>query len=155
MLQQVCEYLNNYFVYKPNPGEYTISGGAVSPDVALLEGQRFWIYGSAMNNGVYTWHEDGIKDDDDNEAVTLMDETFTGNICALAVPKEVVAIANEISGWVEQYADVLNSPYSSENVIGVYSYTKAKGGGDGSDSGDVTWQSKFGDRLSRWRKIAL
>lgn len=156
MLQQVCEYLLNYFIQEDYPGEYSISGGVISPAVPLKEGQRFLITGSALNDGVYTYHADGITNDDSTASANLQSEDFTGSISGMSVPPAVIAIAGEISDWVDKYQDALNSPYYSENVIGVYSYQKARSNNSGSDdAGDVTWESKFASRLKRWKKVCL
>ena len=156
MLQEVCEYLNNYFVLEMYSGKYSISGGMISPAVPLKEGQRFLIEGSALNDGVYTFRAAGITNDDSTESASLQNEEFTGTIKAMGVPPSVIAICGEISDWVDKYKDALDSPYYSEDVIGVYSYQKAKSNSSGSDdAGDVTWQSKFSSRLKRWRKLCL
>ena len=155
MLHQVCENIHNYFVQKLFPGEFEIAGGTISLPF-LLDGQKFLISGSALNDGMYTYHETGIKDDDDNafaEGVGLKDETFAGTICALAVPPAVIALSKEVKAWVETNGEAVNSPYSSENVIGVYSYTKATGGSGA--GGAVTWADAFRDQLNRWRKVAF
>lgn len=156
MLQEVCEYLNNYFVLDEYPGEYSISGGVISPAVPLKEGQRFLITGSALNDGVYTYHAAGITNDDSTESANLRSEDFAGKITGMGVPPSVIAICGEIGAWVDKYQDAIDSPYYSEDVIGVYSYQKAKSNSSGSDdAGDVTWQSKFSSRLKRWRKLCL
>lgn len=153
MLQQICETIHNYFIKAPLCGEFSISDGTISPSLDLLEGQRFWITGSVLNDGVYTFHADGIKNDDDTEAVGLHDESWAGTICALAVPPAVIALSAEIEAWVVANSDQVNSPYSSENVIGVYSYTKATGGSGA--GGTVTWQDVFASQLNRWRKVSF
>lgn len=154
MLQQICERLHNYdfgneIVY--HRGVFDIVDGMIS--LPLLEGQRFLIQGSVLNDGMYTYHDAGIKNDDDTEEVGLHDETFTGTICALAVPPAVIALSGEIKTWVETNGDSVNSPFQSESVIGVYSYTKASGGSGA--GGSVTWEDVFGDQLKRWRKVAF
>lgn len=151
MLQQVCEFIHNYFIKDVYESIYDIADGMVS--LPLLDGQRFLISGSALNDGMYTYHDTGIKDDDDSEAVGLQDETFAGTICALAVPPAVKALSEEIKTWVETNGESVNSPYQSENVIGVYSYTKASGGSGA--GGSVTWQDVYGSQLNRWRKVAF
>ena len=156
MLQQVCESIHNMFISKRHSGEYTISEGVVSPSLSTLgikEGQRVWIRGSDLNDGVYTYHASGMKDDDDSKAVGLKDETWAGTICALAVPPAVIALSSEIKAWVDANGEALNSPYQSENVIGVYSYTKATGGSGA--GGTVGWLDVFGNRLKTWRKVAF
>ena len=155
MLQEVLEHIHNYFIHKPNPGTYRIEGGVITPLPQFLEGQRIWITGSVLNDGVYTWHADEIRDDDDKNAAGLQDETFAGTICALAVPPAVIALSEEISQWVDDNSDVLNSPLASESFNG-YSYTLKTGGSTGGDSaGQIGWQSIFGKRLNRWRKLCL
>lgn len=155
MLQEVLEYIHNYFVKSPNPGTYTISGGALSPMPPLLDGQKVWIVGSVLNDGVYTWHADGLRDDDDITVAGLRDETFAGTICALAVPPQVIALSEEIREWVDQNREILESPYASESFNG-YSYSLKSGSTGGGDSaGQIGWQSIYGKRLDRWRKLCL
>lgn len=153
MLQQVCESIHNYFIKTPICGEFTIADGTISPALDLLDGQRFWITGSILNDGVYTYHADGIKNDDDAIAVGLHDESWAGTICALAVPPAVIALSAEIEAWVVANGAQSISPYVSENVIGVYSYTKATGGSGA--GGTVTWQDAFASQLNRWRKVSF
>lgn len=155
MLQQICEEIHNYFIKEPNPGEYTIAGGTISPNPGFLEGQRIWIVGSALNDGVYTYHAAGITNDDETEGADLKDETFSGSICSMAVPREVVQLAKEITDWIGKYAEELDKPYASESVIGVYQYVKQTGSKVGGGSGIIGWQDQFANRLKRWRRISL
>jgi len=150
MLERVCNHVHNYFIRSAYPGEYEITGGSLPLGEILKEGQRFQLIGSDLNDGVYTWHADGIKDDDDKEAAALADEAFAGTILAMAPPKEFLAIVGEIADWVDAYGAGADSPYQSENVIGVYSYTKASGAAaDG--SGGSGWESAFASRLNPYR----
>lgn len=154
MLQKVCENLHNYFIQKRHEGVFEIENGMIS--LPLLDGQRFLIQGSVLNDGLYTYHDTGIKNDDDSAAVGLQAETFNGTVCALAVPPAVIALSGEINTWVETYGEIINNPYQSENVIGVYSYTKASGSKDGNgDTRPASWEDVFRDRLNRWRKVAF
>ena len=151
MLNEICENLCNYFIQNRYEGRFEIVDGMIS--LPLLDGQRFLIRGSALNDGMYTFHDTGIKDDDDTVEVGLQDESWAGSICALAVPPAVIALSGEVKAWVDANGESLNSPYSSESVLGVYSYTKASGGhGAG---GSVGWMDVFADRLKRWRKVAF
>ena len=151
MLNQICENICNYFIRDRYEGRFEIVDGMIS--LPILDGQRFLIQGSALNDGMYTYHDDGIKNDDDSEAVGLQDESWAGTICALAVPPAVVALSSEIQAWVDANQESQNSPFTSESVIGVYSYTKATGGhGAG---GSVGWMDIFADKLKRWRKVAF
>ena len=156
MLQEVLEYIHNYFIKTSTQGNFTITDGTLSPISGLKENQRIWIVGSDLNDGVYTWHEDGIFNDDNDAAAGLQDETFAGTICALAVPPAVIALSEEISQWVDKYSDaVTNSPYQSESFNG-YSYSLKSGGSTQGDSaGQIGWQNIFGKRLERWRRPML
>lgn len=154
MLQEICEHIHNFDFEKGrvfHNGNFEIAEGFISLPF-LLDGQRFQIKGSVLNDGLYTYHAEGIKDDDDSKAAGLHDETWAGTICALSVPPAVIALSVEIKQWVDTYGATVNSPYSGENVIGVYSYTKATGGSGA--GGSVTWQDAFRGRLNRWRKVA-
>ena len=155
MLEQVCGHIHNFFIRDPNPGTYTISDGTISPLPSILEGQRIWIVGSALNDGVYTYHAEGIKNDDDTEAAELSPETFSGSVCALGIPREVIELAKDISDWVAKYGDEMEKPFQSETVIGVYSYEKQTASKVGGGSSIITWQDQFESRLNRWRKVSL
>lgn len=158
MLNKLCQNLLNYFA-KPEDavkGTFVIVNDTVSPPLPVNDGQRVWIRGSTMNDGVYTYHNGTLNNDDDTGPAGLTNETFDGAVWPMRVPRDMLELATEISEWVDKYSAALDSPYYSENVIGVYSYQKAKSNSSGSDdSGDVTWQSKFSNRLNRWRKISL
>ena len=153
MLNAVCEYIHNYFIKDSQRGRFEIANGMISLPF-VKDGQRILIAGSDLNDGMYTYHAGEIKDDDDAVAAGLHDETFAGTICALAVPPAVIALSGEIKAWVVKYGDAVNSPYTSENVIGVYSYTKGSRDGNG-NSTPTSWQDVFGKDLNRWRKVAF
>ena len=102
MLQEICDYIHNYFVPAgASLGTYTISGGMISPTFGAEEGDRFLICGSRRNDGIYTWHAAGIKNDDDTAAAGLAAETFAGTIRVMSVPPALIALAGEIKQWVE------------------------------------------------------
>ena len=113
--------------------------------MSLLDGQYIRIVGSLLNDGVYQY-SDNIEG--------LTDEEFDGAVWSLAIPKEVVAISEEIKTWVAQYGGASSaamSPFSSES-FGGYSYSKGGASGNSNASaGD--WKSAFASRLDQWRKI--
>ena len=146
-MTDLCAELRNYFDRgMPHlTGDFEITNGnIVLPDGAsLLNGQYFRIVGSVLNDGVYQYP---VSD--------LSDETFHGAIWAMAVPPSVIALLGEINAWEEQYGAAVMKPYSSETIEGVYSYTRASGGGSSTGSSDtVTWKDMFASRLNKWRKI--
>ena len=167
MLQEVMEYLNNYFVpISAKEVTYTISSGRISPDFGADDGDRFLICGSRRNDGVYTWHADVIGTDDDErippatqggeetiKAAGLRDETFAGTIRVCSVPPALLALSGEIKQWVENNSAVLGGAFQSESFNG-YSYTLKSGGGSGGN-GPLTWRDQFGRQLDRWRRPFL
>ena len=139
MLEQVLMNIRNWFTVDGgiHSGTFTIKDGGITLPF-LADGQYFRIVGSVFNDGLHQY-----------PAADLTDETFTGSVWALAVPKAVIDLAYEIQKWQEKNADALSSPYSSES-FGGYSYSKAT---DAETGGAVTWQSAFKQQLSAWRKI--
>ena len=152
MLSEVCDFVHNYFEYEIHHGTFSIVNGGIDLTGLVKNGQRFRIVGSAMNDGVYTYHEDGVYNDDDNTIELLMDETFVGAIVAMAVPKAFQKIVQAISEWQEANKTIIESPYMSES-FGGYSYTKATG--SGSNAGGVLgWRDIFKAKLNAYRRIA-
>lgn len=145
MLTELCKEINNWFEQRKYFGEFVVEDGVLTGNFSLQENQYFRIVGSVFNDGVYQY-----------PATELVDETFDGAIWAMAVPKEVIALADDIEAWSDKYLGVDSaamSPFNSES-FGGYSYSKS---GGSSSSGNVdlsgTWQGTFADRLNHWRKI--
>ena len=167
MLQEIMEYIHNYFVpISADEVKYTISDCVISPSFGAEDGDRFLICGSRRNDGVYTWHADVIGTDDDErippstqggqetiKAAGLRDETFAGTIRVCSVPPALLALSGEISNWVASNSDALTSPMQSETFNG-YSYTLKSGGASGG-SGPLTWRDIYGKQLERWRRPCL
>ena len=149
LMDDVCGYIKNFFVVKPNGihrGTFRIEDSTMEVPF-LRENQYFRIVGSIFNDGVYRY-----------PAVDLQDEEFDGEIWAMAVPPAFIALMNEIEEWQSKYggANSINmSPYASESFNN-YSYSKRSGGSGNHASGSdtpVTWKDAFATNLTRWRKI--
>lgn len=147
MLSEICLYLKNWFNFgQPKYfGEFVIEDGVLvsrnDGDMGIQEGQYYRIVGSVFNDGVYKRGEEHLKD-----------ESFNGAVWLMAVPPDVVNLAQDISDWQNKYGspDSENmSPFQSES-FGGYSYSKGSTGAAGSGT---AWQSMFSDRLGRYRKI--
>lgn len=148
MLTELCQELKNWFDKSRFFDSFTILNGAItsksSGAIELKDGQYFRIIGSIFNDGIHQY-----------PAEDLIDEEFDGAIWALAIPKEVINLANDISDWQNKYGDVNSeamSPYSSES-FGGYSYSKSGGGTSSASSNAGTWQGVFAARMNAWRKI--
>lgn len=149
MLAELCKELNNWDFQKRAEkyfGDFTIEEGQiVGLESKIADGQYFRIVGSLFNDGIYKYPTKALKD-----------EKFDGAVWAMAIPEEVVALADDIKNWRNKYEGVSSqnmSPYNSES-FGGYSYSKSGGGSSSAGSGGSgTWQSAFATRLSKWRKI--
>ena len=142
ILEEMLNYIHNYFEKRVYSGEMVISSNSLV-GIDLQDGQYFKIEGSVFNDGIHQY-----------PCHSLINEKFNGRVYALAIPLEVIRLSEEIETWQEQYGDKVNSPFQSES-FGGYSYTKASGDGRSNNSeSSVSWQSVFGKRLQRWRKIA-
>lgn len=138
MLEDLLRALRNWFVRDKATGCIRVEGGALVPPegLALADGQYIRVTGSVFNDGLHRWPCTGMTD-----------EEFVGTVWALAVPKAVIDLADEIEAWQTEHAEELGSPYASES-FGGYSYTRV--GGDGSP---ITWRQQFKARLDPWRKL--
>lgn len=135
MLDVICAHLRNYFAVAEIHGTFDISGGEINLP-QIKEGQYFRIVGSVFNDGVYRY-----------PAKNLTDESFDGEVWAMAIPPALIALADDIKKYTESES-AKPSPYVSES-FGGYTYTKAK------DATGVPadWRKLFGASLNRWRKL--
>lgn len=148
MIEAICAHVHNYFETDKNtglrmiyPDTYKIVNGSITLPF-LVNGQYFRILGSELNDGVYQY-----------PAADMIDETFTGVIWKMRPPKRFLELVAEIDEWVEKYGDTMKNPYQSEDVIGVYRYTKMT---SGKVTGDyiATWQNVYKDQLNEWRLLS-
>ena len=153
MLTELCGYLKNYFEVEKCYGDFVIADNNITfadgTPLPLQEGQHFRVIGSIFNDGVYISPVAG-----EQSPAPLKNESFNGSVWCLAIPPEVLSLAKEISAWRAKYEGVdsaMMSPFSSES-FGGYSYSKAAGNTASGANGN-SWQSVFGNRLTRYRKI--
>ena len=94
---------------------YTVTNHQIGPVPFLKNGQYYRIVGSALNDGVYKHGTDDLQ---------LQDEEFYGAVWAMRVPKEFIALVDDIQAWETKYSAALASPYTSES-FDIYSKSKA------------------------------
>lgn len=140
MLENVLSHLKNWFLIPDgvHGGTYTIENSTLILPF-LQDGQYYRICGSIFNDGLHKYGD---------VADILTDEKFTGTIWALAIPKAVIDLAEEIKAWESKNGETSRNPYNSES-FGGYSYAKAT---DTATGGAVTWQTAFRVPLNQWRK---
>ena len=138
MLEQILTHLHNWFVVRIHPGKYTISDGSVALPF-LQSGQHYRIMGSLFNDGLHRYGDEADK---------LMDETFSGAIWALAIPRAVLDLAENMEKWQKEYGEKAAGIYQSESKAD-YSYSKRTG----SDGSVATVWDVFQTRLNPYRKL--
>ena len=141
MLETVLIHLKNWFVVPRgvHEGVFTIENSALELPF-LQNGQYYRICGSVFNDGLHKYGDTGDK---------LHDETFTGAVWALAIPRAVIDLAEKIEEWQTKNGEAVASPFASES-FGGYSYTKAT---DSTTGEAATWETVFRNRLNPWRKL--
>lgn len=140
-MTQLCGRCKNYFLRDTDDihsGEFSITGGELSPLDFLVSGQYFRIVGSVLNDGVYQY-----------PTAELQDETFDGAVWAMRVPPDFVALCEEITAFEEKLEAMRaqTGAYQSES-FGGYTYSLAA---------DVPaalkeWQGSLRFRLTQYRR---
>ena len=142
MLETVLTHLKNWFVVPcgVHEGVFTIENNTLELPF-LKDGQYYRICGSVFNDGLRKY---GYTSDD-----KMQDETFTGAVWALAIPKSVVDLSAKIEEWQNKNGEAAESPFTSES-FGGYSYTKAT---DSKTGAVATWETVFRSQLNPYRKL--
>jgi len=145
MLYEICEHLHNFFDTRDGEyidrtaGTFAISDGVISPlSSSLIGGQYIRIVGSLLNDGIWLLPADLTIAD-------LQDETFTGAVFGLAIPRDLVTLDSEISAYVTANPA---TGYTSES-FGGWSGSRATG----ASGAPLSWKTVYGARLNRWRKV--
>ena len=141
MLEAVLTHLKNWFVVPRgvHSGIYKIESGILELPF-LQNGQYYRICGSVFNDGLHKYGD---------ESDLLQDETFSGAVWALAIPKAVVELSKKIEEWQNKNGAAVESPYSSES-FGGYSYSIAT---DSQTGNRATWETVFRSQLNPYRQI--
>lgn len=135
MLTLLCQECKNWFVRSDEDkhiGKFEIEGGVLVPSLDLQDGQFYRIIGSVFNDGV---HKYGDTDD------VLTDEEFEGAVWCLAIPKQFVDLAKEITDYNVENGKA--SAFTSES-FGGYSYTRKT---------NNLWQETFKTKINMYRKL--
>ena len=167
VLTELCQELRNWFDRNRYYGTFTL--GAADQDAIvgiavvgiavagsrrvtskefqaeILQNKQYYrIIGSVFNDGVHRYDTDDLEP-----------ETFTGSVWALAIPKVVIKLAEDIAAWRTKYeaADsTAMSPYMSES-FGGYSYSKGSAISGTGTGGAASWRTTFASRMNTWRKL--
>jgi hypothetical protein len=141
VLENVLIHLKNWFVVPcgVHEGIYTIENGTLKLPF-LQDGQYYRILGSVFNDGLHKYGDTEDK---------MQDETFTGAVWALAIPKAIVELSAKIEEWQNKNGETVASPFTSES-FGGYTYTKAT---DAITGAQATWETVFRSQLNPYRQL--
>lgn len=141
-LTSMCRIVNNYFVKEKVSGMFELIPN-VAP-ISLIENQYFRIVGSIMNDGVYQNNAESLA--------TLTAEEFQGEIWSMAVPRDFLALCEEIEAFNTKMNEIASKDngFTSENFDG-YSYSKAS---SLSPALQQEW-SNINSRLNNYRRIGV
>ena len=146
ILEDVLCHIHNWFERDTiGSSSLRIEDGTLPASISskLLPRQWYRIEGSALNDGLHQ-----------HPADDLTDETFTGTVTALAIPRPLLRVAEEIETWQDANGNAVDGPYASESFDG-YSYSLKSDSGANSGSGGLSgWRLAFRDRLNPWRKMS-
>lgn len=142
MIQEVLQYLNNYFVVDTVDSSLIETDGITVLENKFVVGQYILVLYSKLNDGVYkisgiTGNKLSIDTDLD-----LLEESGAFYVCGLAIPRAVLTICGEIDTYNTNHSSMARS-----ESLGDYSVTW------GND--DVSWISSFRKRLAPYRKVYL
>ena len=151
-ITEYCAYCRNYFAPKSkkkdgsykHSGTFAISGHTIEPLDFLVSNQYFRIVGSDLNEGVYCNTTEGMGE--------LQDETFTGEIWEMAVPRAFLALCQEIENFnakVDEMA-LVDKGYASES-FGGYSYSLSSQ----APASMLEWQARIKRRMNSWQRIYI
>lgn len=137
-VQDVMAETRNYFQHQAMDGEWTLTGGVLTPGELLLPGDWVALCGCRLSSGVWQLNEDG-------EIPDARDETWTGRVWLLAPPEDFLRLCGEIADWCGQHPDAALRRES----FGSYSMERAVG-----DSGlPMRWQDVFRAELIPYRRV--
>lgn len=146
-LSRICAALKNYFVQfdqDVHAGVYTIDSHVVTPSNFLQNGQYFRVVGSVFNDGVY-------KFGDADSMGLLVDETFSGAIWTMRVPRSFIDLVSDydrLNAKIEELA-LVSTGFASESFDG-YSYTLSSG----APAELLQWKSRLDSELNQYRRIS-
>ena len=134
----VMREVRNVFPAACTEGTFVLSGGALSPDCALLPEDWVALCGSLRNDGIYQLDAQG-------RIPGARDERFTGEVWLLRPPPEFLALCAEIIAW-----DGRNSRDAvTRESFGDYSWSRAVD----RYGLPLDWRDAFAARLLPYRRM--
>lgn len=139
MLLSVMRECKNFFEITSESGKFEIKNGVILLSDDYLIGQHICVTGSILNNGAY------LLNDTLYTLSGSRDEIFYGTVYGLAVPRDFIALAQEIDEYVAKNPASNMTSYSFGISSASYA-TNEKGM-------QATWMDVFRQRLNKYRMM--
>jgi hypothetical protein len=141
-LLTVMNAINNHFISRTEARTFEISNGIIHLRGDYIPGQYALIHGSRLNDRLF------LLSDTEYTLDGAVDEPpFDGTAYVLSVPPGFVELCGEIKAYLEGAGK--ESPYASESVASLHSYTRATG----KEGKPLTWEDVYAVRLNPWRRL--
>lgn len=134
-ISAVMRHVKNYFARGCMDGEFSVSGGKLTPAPAS---PYIAVSGSAGLDGVHPV----------SDLPSDVTETFTGRVWLLHPPEDFLALCEKIS----KYDDANPVGAMQSESFGDYTYRRASVGMNGS-GGVASWQTAFAQQLVPYRRM--
>ena len=122
---EVMRETRNYYPVAYLDGVWTLSGGALSPQDGLHEGDWIALTGCTIEGAG--------------------DESWAGRVWLLSPPGDFLRLAEEIAAWAKQHGD----PAVAKESFGAYSRALSTTGGGRA----LSWQEAFALSLASYRRM--
>lgn len=158
MLNEVLEYLNNYFIeYTSGAKNYsytkdvtfTTNDTLTATDFSdtYIIGEYILIEGTRINDGVYKVSDidaTTINIDTGVDYTIDAEPEVSTTLTKCYIPKDLLALVEEISTYNANVTDGLTSESQGQRTVNF---------ANGSSGGSSGWQGAFASRLSKYRKM--
>lgn len=131
-VSDVMRHVRNHFIRDARTGDWTHSGGTLSPGDDFAPGMWIAISGDGAPCGVYQLDEQG-------GIPHLGDISWTGVIYRLDPPADFLRLCGDIGCWAAANPD----PAVSSEKLGAYSVSRKA----------VTWEQAFAPALASYRRM--
>lgn len=148
LAEEVLSHLHNWFVRDSFVlTSFSFSEDGVPDGIAsrIPNGVFYRVQGSYINDGLHRMGEptDTFQTEDVERA----------KISILSIPKALLSIIDEIEAWENQYGEVAQGPFFSEE-FGGYKYEIRGYSSYGAASSNMSgWRLAFNNRLNPWRRM--
>lgn len=154
-LTDLCDRLRNWFDVRRHTGIFELKNGTI--DLDFISGGQFYrligttqydgiVFATDKGNGLKLYYVFDVTPNGDFELVSLeRDQVFKGEIWELQFPLNFILLYRKMGQWEQANRKVIDNPYTSENISGLYSYTK--------ENENLNWKTHFKSDLARWQKL--